>query len=219
MRFGYAVALVLLFAALAVAVVSGATLTADLAVRAAVHGLASDHLTAAARLFSFIGSNRVWVTATLALVAVLWLTARRKAAFALAGSMAGAVVLENALKLAFYRSRPMPYFGPAPGSYSFPSGHALFATCLYGALALLFAREFKRSANQAIVWIGAILLVLCIGWSRVYLGVHYPSDVLAGYLAGAAWLALLHGFGTFGTHASRTEKRLDGAGRIEPPLT
>lgn len=211
MRFGYAIGLALLFAAVAVAIVFGGTLSADLAIRAAIHGVASDNFTAMARWFSFIGSGRVWVIAASAIVALFWLTAQRRAALALAASMAGAVALENALKVAFFRARPTPYFAPAPGSYSFPSGHALFATCFYGALALLIAMQLKRAGRQAIIWAGAILMVLCIGWSRVYLGVHYPSDVLAGYLAGAAWLALLYEFGTFRIDPVK-EKRLGGAG-------
>ena len=202
MRYGYPVALVLLFAALAGAMEAGVTQPFDSAIRASIHAIASDRLTAFARLFSFIGSNPVWITAAVVATAALWLTAQRKQALALAISMLGAGVLENALKLAFHRLRPESFFGAAPETYSFPSGHAMFATCFYGAVAFILIAGFRSLAARAAIWMSAAIIVLSIGLSRVYLGVHYPSDVLAGYLVGSAWLTLLRTAGAF-TFAAR----------------
>ena len=70
----------------------------------------------------------------------------------------------------------------------FPSGHALLSFCLYGVLAAVLAARLKGRRARALVWAAAALLVLLVGLSRLYLGVHYPSDVLAGYAAAFVWV-------------------------------
>jgi undecaprenyl-diphosphatase len=197
MRYAAAIICFLAFLALAAAVISGATFPFDMAVRAAVHGSSSSDLTGLAQLFSFIGSAPVWVTVTLIAVLLLWLAQRRKQALAMSISMTGAVLLDNGLKLLFHRARPEVFFGVSPDTYSFPSGHALFATCFYGTLAALLTAQFESTLLHIGIWGAAVLMTLCIGSSRVYLGVHFPTDVLAGYLAGASWLAALDSFGAF----------------------
>ena len=111
-------------------------------------------------------------------------------------SLGGARLLVGALKGAFDRPRPGPHGGTIealglsfayPRSPSFPSGHALTSVVVYGTLAYLVARiETGRTARRATL-AGALALVLVICLSRVYLRVHYPSDVAAGILAGLAW--------------------------------
>src|SRR6185436_15397566 len=115
----------------------------------------------------------------------------RRAAIDLAIVMTGAVVLGNVLKLAFARARPEIYFGLAPPTYSFPSGHALYAACLFGALACLIADRILDPMRGAALWAGAVLLAGAIGVSRIYLGVHYPSDVAGGYLVAVFWVGLV----------------------------
>ena len=101
---------------------------------------------------------------------------------------AGALALDMTLKYAYHRTRPIAYFGAAPLSYSFPSGHALCSFCFYGVMAGLLSARIKSLAWRVAIWIAAAVLVIAIGLSRIYLGVHYPSDVLAGYLAAAVWV-------------------------------
>ena len=100
------------------------------------------------------------------------------------------------MKLGFHRARPAPFFGiPAPNSYSYPSGHALFAVCFFGTLAwILAARRASRLARGAL-WGGAIVIAWLIGYSRIYLGVHYPTDVIAGYASALVWLTVLEAGG------------------------
>jgi undecaprenyl-diphosphatase len=97
------------------------------------------------------------------------------------------------MKLGFRRERP---FFPDPlateSTFSFPSGHSLVSLAVYGSVALLLARRVRSPGRRALLFAGTALLVLAIGFSRLYLGVHFLSDVLAGYAAGAAWLALLY---------------------------
>jgi len=102
---------------------------------------------------------------------------------------AGAIVLNQGLKLVFTRPRPA-LWSPLikEVSYSFPSGHALGSLVLYGFLAYLFARWYPRQARP--IYAIAVVLISLIGLSRLYLGVHYPTDILAGYSMGFLWLLL-----------------------------
>ncbi len=103
---------------------------------------------------------------------------------------AGAQVLSFALKLAFRRDRPF-FTDPLAtlSTYSFPSGHATVSIAVYGALSLVLVRRLTGPA-RVVCLAAAVLLVSLIGFSRLYLGVHFLSDVLAGFSVGLAWLAL-----------------------------
>lgn len=101
----------------------------------------------------------------------------------------GSTLLNNILKFAFQRTRPEAFRIVDAAGYSFPSGHAMVSLCLYGMLAFLIARNIRSRHGQIAVAVAAVLLIGAIGISRIYLGVHYPSDVVAGYTAGATWLA------------------------------
>lgn len=179
-----------LFERLADEMLEGETLQFDTAVRNFVHGFSSPVLTAVMRAFTDIGNmGTVVVCATLACV-VLWFKHLRKGAILLAATTAGGVFLMWTLKLLFHRQRPAPYFGiTVPSDYSFPSGHALVAFCFYGALASILTSRQQHRAIRIGVWTAAAAMVAGIGVSRIYLGVHYPSDVVAGYLAAACWVA------------------------------
>ena len=111
----------------------------------------------------------------------------RMAAFVLA-SMAGGVLYEMALKAIFHRARPqlVPHLVEVH-SASFPSGHATFAAILYLTLAALVARTLSGAAIRAYLMACAVLVTLAVGLSRVYLGVHWPTDVIAGWAAGTAY--------------------------------
>jgi undecaprenyl-diphosphatase len=177
-----------LFVWLAMTISSGAVGSFDEAVRSGIHRFSSADLTRLARGVSLLGSGAV--IASLSVIAFIgfYATGRRRAAIALAVVMAGAVVLENALKFALHRARPEPFFGTAPETYSFPSGHALFSACFYAALAWLLSAAFRNLGARAVIWVISLALIAAIGLSRLYLGVHYPTDVIAGYLVAAFWI-------------------------------
>ena len=97
----------------------------------------------------------------------------------------------NLLKLAVGRSRPeYLLLDVAPTSLSFPSGHALFATIFLGLLVWLAEDSIQSPMIRRSVQVALGLLILAVGWSRVYLGLHWPSDVIGGYMYGllAVWL-------------------------------
>ena len=185
-----AVVALMLFSWLADEVFEGSTAALDARLRNAVHAWASPPLTAVMRTLSVVGDQGL-IAALIVALAVFLLLRWRRAALWLVFSVAGALVLDLALKNAFHRPRPAPFFGDLPGSYSFPSGHALFSFCFYGVLAGLLAARLRSPGLKVLVWALAAALIGGIGLSRIYLGVHYPSDVLAGYLAAAVWVSAL----------------------------
>jgi undecaprenyl-diphosphatase len=106
----------------------------------------------------------------------------------LAVSTAGGMVLTTLLKATFRRVRPELFdSGYTASFFSFPSGHATVAVGFYGMLTVILAYHSKGIVRWLVVALG-VLLVLLIGFSRLYLGVHYPTDILAGYLASPLWL-------------------------------
>ena len=107
---------------------------------------------------------------------------------ALAICLAGAGLLSVFLKNSFQRIRPDSFFLVQETSFSFPSGHALATMCFYGMLAFFLMREAKSWPVRLLIATLAVILSLIIGLSRIYLGVHYPTDVVAGYAVGFMWL-------------------------------
>ena len=181
-----AVLSILLFAWLAENVAEQHTASFDSSVRSAVHAHTSPALTQLMFAISFMGAGGMAASALVAFALFRHFRWRR-AALWMVVTLAGALLLDLALKFAFHRPRPVPFFGSIPSTYSFPSGHALFSFCFYGVLAGLLAGRARSTSVRVLIWLVAALLVLAIGLSRIYLGVHYPSDIIAGYLAGTIW--------------------------------
>lgn len=110
----------------------------------------------------------------------------------LVAAVVGQSIIVGQLKNLFERARPdiVPHLAEAT-SYSFPSGHSASAAAVYLTLAAILTRETARRREKAFLIAASVLLVVLVGFSRVYLGVHYPSDVLAGWAFGAAWASLV----------------------------
>jgi membrane-associated phospholipid phosphatase len=158
-----------------------------------LRGRATDPLTDVFRAITTLGNFVTLVAVTVIAVAVLWRRRERTDGVFVAFAFLGAQVLSSAMKLGFRRERP---FFPDPlateSTFSFPSGHALVSLAVYGSIALVLARRLRRRRDRIVLFGATGLLVLAIGFSRLYLGVHFLSDVLAGFAAGAAWVALLY---------------------------
>lgn len=130
------------------------------------------------------------VVGVLVLVAgmFLWLNSHKHSAVLLVAATLGGIVLNNLLKLGFSRPRPQVFeWGTHAASFSFPSGHAMSSVIVYSVVAYLAARLQQRAASRVLTLLIAAFVILAISVSRVYLGVHYPSDILAGMLIGLAW--------------------------------
>jgi membrane-associated phospholipid phosphatase len=189
---GLVILAVLIFIWIAGAVSGGGTVEFDAAVRGAIHARAQPALTVTMKAVTQLGGG--WFLLPLGGIIVVWLAgaARRREAMLFGGAVVGANLVNEATKLFFHRPRPEPWFGYSqPITYSFPSGHAFVSFCFYLCLAEVLIREEWPLLRKIAIWGAALVLTLTIGFSRIYLGVHYPSDVLAGYVAAIAWTTLI----------------------------
>lgn len=136
------------------------------------------------------GETIVVLAGTSALIALL--ARRGKEAALLLLAVLASTLFFSAVKLLVGRPRPpLEDARIVQGGFSFPSGHSTLAAMFYGTLAYLLIRALRHERYKILVSVAAALLIMAIGVSRVYLGVHYPSDVLAGWAAGALWLVLV----------------------------
>jgi undecaprenyl-diphosphatase len=186
-----AVSFLILFAWLSEEVFEGALQQFDLRIRSAVHAFSTPQLTTVMQALTFLGSIGFLSALFIILTIVFLMAGLHRSAVWLAVAAGGSIVLDVSLKLAFHRPRPVPFFGATPLTYSFPSGHALSSLCFYGVLAGLSVTQVHSRAIRIMIWVLSGLLVAGIGLSRVYLGVHYPTDVIAGYLGGSIWVSTL----------------------------
>jgi undecaprenyl-diphosphatase len=138
-----------------------------------------------------LGGTTVLTLMTAAVVGFLLVDGKRGAAVLVFVSVSGGALLSTILKLAVARPRPglVPHLVEV-SSASFPSGHAMLSAVVYLTLGALLSRVEGPPRVKIYVLSVAIALTLSIGLSRVYLGVHWPTDVLAGWCAGAAWAVL-----------------------------
>jgi undecaprenyl-diphosphatase len=142
-----------------------------------------------------LGGIGVVVGASLLLAGFLWLQRRLKDMAILVFSVVGAQVVSAVSKLLVSRPRPDLVSHEAEiYSASFPSGHTLMATVAWVTFAMLLAADFDSRRARDYVLLVAWIVAAAVGCSRVYLGVHWPSDVLAGWAVGALWMVLLSRF-------------------------
>jgi len=180
------------FVWLANKLLEGDTETFDEIIRDFAQEFAGETVTAVMNFVTVFGSTLFLSIVFLSIIIIFIRQKRNRAAVLLTTTMTGAIILNFVLKISFARARPVPFFEtPLPDSYSFPSGHALFAACFYGALAWLLAARTTNRALQIGICSAAVLLILLIGLSRIYLGVHYPSDVIAGFSAAIVWVSTI----------------------------
>jgi undecaprenyl-diphosphatase len=137
-----------------------------------------------------LGTGIVVMTTVGVTAAFLWHTEHKISAQLLLAATAGNIILNNVLKLYFDRARPNVFaWQTHAASSSFPSGHAMSATVVYGTIAYLLARLQKHAWSRAITLVTAVVMIALICLTRLYLGVHYPSDVGGGIIVGLAWAA------------------------------
>ena len=184
---GAVVALVL-FARLADEMLEGETQHFDEVVSGTIHGFVSPALTEIMTVLTDVGNATGVIIAAVIACAVLWSKHRQHRAVLLAVTVSGSALLMWTLKQQFRRNRPLPCGFPKPEGYSFPSGHALVSFCFFMVLAAMITAEQKAPLGRVAVWVIAAVMVFGIGLSRIYLCAHYPSDVVAGYLAALVWV-------------------------------
>ena len=187
----------LVFGLIAVLVQTGATRAFDtagmLAWRAGpdLAAIGPAGLTGAFRAITMLGDAQVRNIVVLAAIGILLVLRHTRTALWLAPVVLPAGLFNGWLKLQFVRPRPdmVPHIVEA-GGFSFPSGHAFSSAVLYLALVLPFAALATGRARQWTIIAAGLTIAALVAFSRVWLGVHYPSDVLAGWLGGVGWVLL-----------------------------
>jgi undecaprenyl-diphosphatase len=144
------------------------------------------------RDFTALGGIGVLTLVTLVAVGYALLAGRRRLAVTVVVAVVGGIILSTAIKAGIDRPRPdLVTHDAYATSASFPSGHSMMAATVYLTLAALLMRFRSHRTSKAYVLAVALLLTVLVGVSRVYLGVHWPTDVLAGWSVGAAWAVLV----------------------------
>ena len=140
-----------------------------------------------------LGSTWVIVILGLIMFWIIWKKESQKSAWLFFVTIAGGAIINNILKIIIKRPRPTLMIPVVEETgYSFPSGHTMNATIFYLSVAFILCRHIKSQKIRGLVILGALLLIFSIGFSRVYLGVHYLSDVLGGFLLGIGWLVVVN---------------------------
>ena len=192
LSFAIGIAATALFIAIAEAVREGMTQGIDESILQALATIRSPWLDEIMLEITAMGAGAVMLLMVLVVSLFLWLSDHRWSVYLLIVSVLGGLIINQVLKGVFSRPRPtVVEWGETVSSLSFPSGHAMTSMITYGCIAYLVGRLGSTPAMRLAVWIVAGLMIGAIGFSRMYLGVHYPSDVLAGFLCGAAWLAFV----------------------------
>lgn len=179
------------FAQIAQAMVEGQTQSFDEAILTFMGQNGAPWLDTTALEVTALGARVVVYMVVLVASAFLWQSRHHYSAALLWVAVIGAGLINTVLKISFNRPRPdvFPWRTQHVGLASFPSGHAMTSIVVYGTLAFLIARLAPTRLLKRLVWALAIFVILVVGLSRLYLGVHYPSDVLAGFAMGLAWAA------------------------------
>ena len=172
-------------------VVEGKAQQYDDVLMEAVHRIDNPALTRTLHAVTQLGSHAAIGTAAGITALAMLKKGRREDAWTVVVSTGGAMAINTILKNIFQRQRPQELARriKLPKSHSFPSGHSLLSAATYPIVAHHFVQN-RSVATQAMVHTAAALTILSVGFSRVYFGVHFPSDVLGGFAAGFGWLGL-----------------------------
>ncbi|TJY40961.1 phosphatase PAP2 family protein [Cohnella pontilimi] len=190
--YGFALLAAAAFGWLALQVGRGTISAFDSRIIAIVQGWENPGLTRIMMFFSWIGKTGPATLVFVILAFVLFFVLRhRKELILLTAAAGGAPLLNRVLKAAFQRERPNIHRIVEEVGYSFPSGHAMASFAMYGAIGYLLWRHVPSLAGRILLIAVCSFMIIMIGLSRIYLGVHYPSDVLGGYLASWVWLGLV----------------------------
>ena len=161
----------------------------DVAWLTAMEALRTEGLTDVIRVVTDVGGAPLMVPASIALFVLAWRKRSKRTAAFIAAALAGSALLNEALKNIFARPRPTVVERVyEPYGLSFPSGHSQ-ASMAFACTVFFVVWRMKLPRKKLAIAI--FLLPLLVGWTRTYLGVHYPTDVLAGWSVGALWVVLL----------------------------
>ena len=137
---------------------------------------------------SFLGSAKFYIPLCLLIIFYFYKKNYHINILGLVNGVLGSAILNFLLKIYFTRTRPEDYFQIIETGFSFPSGHSMVAISAYFTLTYLFLRKKSWDIKKVSIWLATGLFVLLVGFSRIYLGVHWPTDVIAGFSVGFIWV-------------------------------
>ncbi|WP_438313722.1 phosphatase PAP2 family protein [Sporosarcina sp. FA9] len=156
-----------------------------------VQGTETPWLTTALKGFTWIGSAYFVAPIGFLIVCYLYFILQyRHQAVLFATVMIGTVIVNFLLKIYFKRERPEIHKIMEANGFSFPSGHTMMAFSLYAIIAYIAWRNIRTMLSRILLFLFAATMIVVIGMSRIYLGVHYPSDVIGGMAASALWVTI-----------------------------
>lgn len=156
-----------------------------------VQGFENSALTVVMKVFTFIGDTKSVIVLSILVIIFLYVVLKHRVELILfIAAIIGSAVLNQLLKYSFQRARPELHRLIEIDSYSFPSGHAMNAFTVYTIISFLLWRHIPSRTGRILLIIISALMIFTIGISRIYLGVHYPSDIIAGYFASGCWLGM-----------------------------
>jgi len=138
---------------------------------------------------TWLGEWKALVILGILIIILFWLKNKKRFIRPFLAAVIGAEISGQIIKAVLHRPRPLHGVG-MENTLSFPSGHALIAAAFYGFLIYYFWQSLESRAKKYAYLIAGLIIILAIGFSRLYLGVHYFSDVIGGYILGAIWLAV-----------------------------
>lgn len=184
-----------LFAFLAIFSKLNSYFPVDLSVSRSIQSFQNPLFDSLMRFLSFVGEPRISLSLLLAFSLMLFLFQLKKDAVVIVVSGFLLTLMTEALKISIHRSRPSPLlvhqFLPELTSPSFPSWHVLIFIAIFGYFLFIIQKRFRVGALKKVLEIICVLLILLMGTSRIYLGMHWLSDVLGSFLLGFAWLAIV----------------------------
>ncbi len=181
-----------LFGYLAAAIQNESIESFDSVVISFVQGMETDWLTPIMKVFTWIGSWFVVAPVTIiAFILIFFVYKDRNKGFLLITVVVGTIVLNTLLKFYFKRERPEIYRILDANGFSFPSGHTMMAFSLYTIIAYIFWRNVKKPLYRVFLVVFTVFMIAIISIGRIYLGVHYPSDIVGGIIASFLWVTIM----------------------------
>ncbi|MFC7394221.1 phosphatase PAP2 family protein [Scopulibacillus cellulosilyticus] len=160
-------------------------------------GHITDIKTSFALVITHLGDYHFCLTMTIIISIVLFFLRQYFTAITFLLGFIGARCCRSLLKYMLYRPRPNHIHLVPASDGSFPSGHMIYSVFFYGAILFFVIYILIKNGQLSKTWLGmipALLMVILIGWSRIYLGVHYPTDIIGGFFIGTSWLSLVLSF-------------------------
>jgi len=193
-------------------------IAADIRIANLVAVFRTDALTNIFTWITLLGKSQVILGFIAVSVAILWLWRKNYYIVALFIAVSGSGAFTYLGKLAFHRPRPeLAVY--AEHSFSFPSGHATIAVAFYGFIGYLIIRYVQSWNKKVNILFSVLFVIIAIGFSRVYLGEHYISDVWSGYLVGSMWLIIAVSFSEWLRHKRRSVQSIVPARRAARPIS